>query len=48
MSTDGSSPSFILQVILLKISNPVVSRLLSVPPNATFETLHEAIEAAFS
>lgn len=47
MSINGSSPPFLLQVTLLKTSNPVVSRLLSVPPNATFEMLHKAIEAAF-
>ena len=34
------------QVTLLQISTLVVIRLLSVPPKALFETLHEAIEAA--
>lgn len=47
MSTSSLSPQFILQITLLKTSNPIVSRLLSVPHHATFETLHKAIEAAF-
>ena len=38
-----SSTNFLLQVTLLPTSTPVVNRLLTVPPKALFETLHEAM-----
>ena len=47
MLTTATAPHFLLQITLLKTSNPVVSRLLSVPATITFWELHEAIEACF-
>ena len=47
MLTTTTAPHFLLQITLLKTSNPVVSRLLSVPATITFWELHEAIEARF-
>lgn len=47
MLTNATAPNFLLQITLLKTSNPVVSRLLSVPADITFWELHEAIEACF-
>ncbi|KAK3173097.1 hypothetical protein OEA41_006426 [Lepraria neglecta] len=37
----------LIQVTLLKVSNPVVSRTLSIPASVTFFDLHHAIEAGF-
>lgn len=39
--------SFTLRVTLHKTTKPVVSRLLSIPDDLTFEELHQTIEAAF-
>lgn len=47
MPKKASASPFLLQITLLKTSNPVVSRLLCVPTNITFWELHEAIEASF-
>lgn len=47
MLTNATGQHFLLQVTLLKTSNPVVSRLLSAPANITFWELHEASEACF-
>ena len=47
MSTNFSSPNFLLQITLYKTTNPTVNRMLSVPSQMTFAELHEAIAAAF-
>lgn len=47
MFVTGLDPNFLLQVTLPKTSDPVVSRLLSVPPDEDFEGLQEPIDAAF-
>lgn len=41
------SPAYLLQVQLLKTSNPCVLRTLCVPGSSTFKSLHIAILAAF-
>lgn len=38
--------NYLVQVNVIGTSNPVVTRLLSIPSTATFEGLHHAIEAA--
>ena len=40
-------PNFLLEVELLRKANPAVSRIFSVPQNALFKDLHEAICASF-
>ena len=47
LPTKAPASNFLLQVTLLKTTNPVVSRLLSVPVNINFWELHEATEANF-
>ena len=47
MSTWASTANWLIQVTLLKTSNAIVSRTLSVPASVTFFDLHHAIEAAF-
>ncbi len=46
-SPAATSPVYLLNVQLLKTSNPYVSRILRVPGSSTFEDLHIAILAAF-
>jgi hypothetical protein len=49
MSITGFLPklNYLINITLLKTSNPRVSRTLSIPPGVTFYDLHYAIEAAF-
>ena len=44
--TRASTANWLIQVTLLKISNRVVSRTLSIPASVTFFDLHHATEAA--
>lgn len=46
MSATGSTPNFLLQVTLPRTSDPVVTRIISVPPDDDFEGLQEASAAA--
>jgi Plasmid pRiA4b ORF-3-like protein len=40
-------PNYLLQIDLLNVTNPSISRTLSVPASTTFHTLHCAIQVAF-
>ena len=41
-------PNYLIQIDLLGVSDPHISRTLSVPPLTTFHTLHCAIQVAFN
>lgn len=47
MSTNSSNTNFLLRVTLCGTDDPAVSRMLSVPSQATFAELHEAVAVAF-
>src|SRR5271167_2454190 len=45
--TPNDERNYILKIDLQEVTNPAVSRTLSVPPTATFHKLHYAIQIAF-
>lgn len=44
---DCQAGNYLLLIYLMDTYEPSISRLLSVPPETTFDKLHEAIQIAF-
>ena len=45
--TNGDARNYLIQAYISSSSDPTVTRLLSVPPNLTFDRLHEVLQLAF-
>lgn len=48
MSTVASTANWLIQVTLLKTSNPVITRTLSIPASITISNLHYVTETVFA
>ena len=45
--TNSDARNYLIQAYITSSSNPTVTRLLSVPPDLTFDRLHEVLQIAF-
>lgn len=45
--TNGDASNYLIQAYISTSSDPTVTRLLSVPPDLTFDKLHEVLQVAF-
>ncbi|KAL9611644.1 MAG: hypothetical protein Q9167_003712 [Letrouitia subvulpina] len=46
-SSANAEPNYLLMVLLVNSSDPMINRLLSVPPNINFNQLHMVLQIAF-